>query len=393
MTLNTQKVNEFVIKVLTAASVNETYKIIVETATQLFETPYCSIHIKVDDGFKRVYSTLPDEYQYSNRKQGYIYQAFKSKMPFMKSYREVIFYHPEIKNSKIKHIIYLPLSYKNDAIGTLTINTLKDKKLLKKDYDILLLFGALSSLAIRRAQSEEEMKGAVRLRDEFISLAAHELRTPLTAIYGYAQLLHKRFAHVNSQELGWINELYSQTFRLTYIVNELLEVTRISSSRQKFLLQKCNLPLIVENVVKRYRIMDPKRKYILNIKLQEGEGIMIGDNEKINQLVAHLIDNADKFSLDDTEIEVALVLSKNNIELHVINTGDKMTNKDFSRFFERFYKGENNEGRGIGLGLYLAENIVINHKGKIALKDIGNNKIDVVVSFPKFSTFSKVITP
>lgn len=393
MVMDTPTLNEFVFKLLLAESVQSTYRIITETANHLLKTQYCSIHLKVNNNFERAYSTMPKAYQMKGRRLGFIAQAFKADKPFGLPRNQVSKYHFEVKGLNIKSIIYVPLSYKGLAIGVMTIFLVREEKLSEEMVDGLMFFGALSSLAIRRSQSEFDMKQALDMRDQFISVAAHELRTPLTAIHGYAQLLHKRFSQINAQESGWIKELYGQTIKLIYLVNELLESSRVSSNRQKYVIQKCNLNTLAERVITRYEIMHVGRRYDYHTALSDKDAVILADSEKIDQLINHLVDNAEKFSLDEAPIEINLAATRSYFVLRIVNTSENVDKKDFKRIFDRFYRGEKDIGGGMGLGLFLAKNIVKNHRGRIFMKGIGNDKIETSVYFPKEVTPSRYLTP
>jgi len=151
------------------------------------------------------------------------------------------------------------------------------------------------------------MQKALEVRDQFISLAAHELRTPLTGIHGYSQLLRKKFTPEHTPEFAWISELSVQTNRLIYLVNELLEVTRIRTNKQKYAKQPVDLGAIVENVIRRFQYLYRERHFLLENSLEEEKLKILGDTEKIDQLLSHLLDNAEKFSFENKPIKVSLL--------------------------------------------------------------------------------------
>ena len=380
--VDVEKLNELMLKLLGCKTLEETYKVTVDIAVGIFNTPYGSIHIKSGKHFEPVFSTLPPRYHFRPRRKGFLYEAYKNEDVIMLSTDEVRKYHEEFIDLKITSVVYVPITFEKTKIGVLSINLIKNRKLTPRLINTLDFIGSLASLAITKAEAYQNMAEALDTRDKFISLAAHELRTPLTSIHGYIQLLHKKFKDKKSREQEWINELYSQTHRLIYIVNELLDITRISSKRQQYVLNTFDIIPIIERVMSRYKIVHSNRRYYFLNELHEKSTFIKGDSEKIDQLISHLLDNAEKFSLEDSPLTIVLASRGKQIVISIVNKG-RILNDDLDHMFKKYYKGEHNMNTGMGLGLYLAKDIVKHHKGKIFLKKTSQNNVEASVYLPK----------
>ncbi len=380
--IDVEKLNELMLKLLDCKTLEETYKVIVSVTAGIFQTSYGSIHIKNGTYFERVYSTLPPKFQVKSRRKGFVYEAYKKESVFLLPINHVSQFHKELLTLDIVGIVYIPIIFEKTKIGVLSINLTKKKKLNSKIISTLNFIGSLASLAITKAQAYQDMANALSTRDEFISLAAHELRTPLTSIHGYIQLLHKRFVNRKSREQDWINELYSQTHRLIYIVNELLDITRINSKKQQYVKNTFDVIPLINRVILRYMTIHSQRKYSFVNNTDERSIFIKGDPEKIDQLISHLVDNAAKFSQEDTPLSIVLLQKKNQIVITVVNKGN-IPSDDLVHLFKKYYKGGDSLNTGMGLGLYLAKDIVKHHKGKISLKKSSQNDIEASIYLPR----------
>ena len=187
------KISRFSLKLLVPLTAQESYALIVAEGVKLIEGDYGSIMIRDGNEFKRVYTTSPILYHSRVQQKAYSYRAYVQKKIFIVPTAKTVRAHPELKVLGMKYSIHIPLSYKNESIGVLIINS-RNKAPTKQELENLKLFGSMASLAIRKTQLYEETKNALETRDHFISMASHELRTPLTSVSGYIQLLRTKLA-------------------------------------------------------------------------------------------------------------------------------------------------------------------------------------------------------
>ncbi len=362
-----EKIYKSGLKFLDPLSTEETYSIIVEEAKKLVNAENASMFLEQEGLLERVYATDPRFMEIKIRPEGHTFTAFKHKKAYVRTIKIVGKIHPELKKIGVKSVIFIPLSYKNKSIGVLTVQAHDDQKFSNKELNILKLFGSMASLSIRKTQLYEETKKALDTRDLFISMASHELRTPLTAISGYIQLLRARLAKSDTTESRWVEQLYWECIRMTNLVKELLEINRIRSGQLNYEWKECSIKEIVERAVTNFRFSYPDREIVIKDELDSHKAKVIGDFDKILQVITNLIDNAIKFSSEDTPITLKLTYKNKYLILLVEDEGIGISSKDKKKMFDGFFRGNNHQREGMGLGLFLAKDIISRHHGNIGI--------------------------
>lgn len=380
-----EKVYRAGLRFLVPLTPEETYQIIVEEAKKLVKGEYGSILLEQQGELQRVYANDEAFYKVKPRKRGYIYIVYKTRRPIILDGKALGRIHLEIKNMDVRSDIIVPLSYRNKSIGVLTILSSKNSHFSEKELNILKLFVPMASLAIRKTQLHDEMKKALELRDVFISMAAHELRTPLTTISGYIQLLYNRMAGEKSSESRWVEELSWESQRLNMLVNELLEVSQIKNGELSYVLKECNLGAIISRAIVGLQFTYPRHKVIFyNFVKKENHDLIIGDFDKLLQVFNNVLENAAKYSEIDQNIEVSLHEKNKFLVTSVTDYGKGIAKKDLPNIFEGFYRSKSAHQReGMGIGLYLAEDIVTRHKGLIKAKSKINKGTLIEIKLPK----------
>lgn len=379
-----EEIYEAGLKFLEPLTPQKTYATIVEEAIKLVNGDDGLIILKDGDGLKTVYGSSPLASQVKPRKKGYTYEAFKKRKINILHTENFKRDHPEIAKIGVKSAIFIPLSYKKKSIGVLVIRSFKyENYFTSNEPDVLKLFGSMASLAIRKTQLYDEAKKTLSSRDLFISMAAHEFRTPLTSINGYVHLLYNKLSKENNVEARWVKELMFETTRFTNLVNELLEISRIQAGKLQFVFKEYSLNAAIKQAVNNFHFNYPQRKVIYQDNIPKEKDKAIYDFEKILQVITNLLDNAAKYSSPNTNIAVTLNFKSPYLILHVIDRGKGIEKKDLPLIFKDFYKGGKNEEEGMGIGLYLAKNIITKHKGKINIySKIGKGTI-VEVKLPR----------
>lgn len=372
------------LKLLVPLTLLETYAVTVNEAVKLVKADEGLILLEENDILKTVYGSTKEAASFKSRKRGLSYKAYKNNEAFVAHKRDFETFTSDISKKGINSIIFIPLSYKNKTIGVLLVRLCEVSMYFsQKELDVLKLYGSMASLAITRAQLYNETKEALELRDLFISLAAHELRTPLTSINGYIQLLHARLTKKNTTEGKWITELQKESERLTKLVTELLEVNRIKSGTFHYVFEKCNLDKIITSAITLTNISHPQRLIEYKSTLSKKQNNIVADQKKILQVLINIINNSIKFSPEDSVIKITVKYKSPFIILRVTDRGKGIFIEDVEKIFKGFYKGKNNHGQGLGVGLYLSKEIITSHHGTISVQSKVNKGTTVEVKLPR----------
>jgi signal transduction histidine kinase len=219
----------------------------------------------------------------------------------------------------------------------------------------------------QRMEAERE---AQRAKDDFLSIVSHELRTPLTSIQGYAQLLEGRLraqTSAESKELSQLRVIRSQVGRMRRLVDDLLDVSRIDR-RGGVSIEPTDFDLaeLVGDAVARIRREHPERQVAEEVP---GSVPVRADRDRIDQVLANLLDNAVKYSPEGGPVHVGLERRGPDVRLTVTDEGVGIPAEHFDHVFERFYQANGEISRrrfgGLGLGLYISSAIVDAHGGEI----------------------------
>jgi len=224
----------------------------------------------------------------------------------------------------------------------------------------------ISNQELRTIQNE--LMEANMVKSEFMSIASHELRTPLTTLLGYSELLLTR-PLTDSQEkefLGFINE---ESIRLSRIVDDLLDISRIESQKDFGFVRKPFSPAeLVRKNIKVYAGTEAGHRIVAEV--EENLPLVNVDAEKMGQVIKNLLDNAIKYSpFGDI---VCKAFSENNmVWISVQDSGIGIFEGDIPRIFNKFFRVERKETEhvsGTGLGLSIAKYIVESHNGEITVE-------------------------
>src|SRR5581483_9252744 len=381
-----ERINKASLKFLNSLSEKDTYKLVVEEAIKLVNFRYGRIYLEADGELKSVYQTNPVMAQIIKRPTGFTYQAWKqNKLIFIDKTKtpDLSKIHPAMRNMGVKSVLYIPLSNRGKSIGVLIINSDKQIHFSHHFLQLLKLYGSTASLAIRKAQQYSEINKAIATRDLFISMAGHEFRTPLTTINGYIRLLQKKISKENHPvESEWIDQLAAEGLRMTYLVNELLEINRIRSGKLSYHWKESSLREILKRAMNNFRFSHKDRILIYKEKSNIQTDHIIADFDKLLQVFTNFLDNSVKFSPKDTPIALELSYRYPYYKVKGIDKGKGIDKKELPHVFEEFYKGADSH-QGLGLGLFLAKNVIERHKGTISLKSNKNSGTTVTVRLPR----------
>lgn len=217
-----------------------------------------------------------------------------------------------------------------------------------------------------------------RTKSEFISIASHQLRTPLTVIRGYLSMLQEgTIGTCDDKALMHIEKVMKSTERLITLVNDLLDISRIERGTMVFDMQSMRLEDLVRDVFSDFVNEAQKKGLAFQFVAPRSPTPPIPmDAQKLRQTILNLIDNAIKYTAKGT-VQVSVKRVGNEVRLYVTDTGIGMTEEVRNNLFQKFMRGEGIAQmytEGLGLGLYVAKQIIAYHNGRIWADSEGKGK-------------------
>jgi PAS domain S-box-containing protein len=232
--------------------------------------------------------------------------------------------------------------------------------------------------------SEEGLKEADRRKDEFLAMLAHELRNPLAPIANAVHLLrHDRSENRVRQQARAIIE--RQTARLARLVDELLEVSRITTGRIRLHLERIAIGGIVERAVETVRPLIEQHRHILAVSLPPAPLWLYADAARLEQVLVNLLNNAAKYTDDGGRIDLTVQSEESDVLLRVRDTGIGIEPELLPRVFDLFTQAERSLDRsrgGLGIGLSLVQRLVSMHGGSVVAKSVVGQGSEFTVRLP-----------
>jgi len=210
---------------------------------------------------------------------------------------------------------------------------------------------------------------ADRAKSEFVSTVSHELRTPMTAIKGYTDLLYAGAAGtINPEQKRFLSTIKSNTDRLTALINDLLDISRMETGRVRFEPRLLQLGEVIADVVNVLAAQAEAKSLNLTYEVAAGLPEVMGDQDRLHQVLTNLIGNAIYYTPEGGEIELRAYPVEEAVRVDVRDTGIGIAPEDMGHIFERFYRADHplvQETRGTGLGLSIVKMFVEMHGGRI----------------------------
>jgi two-component system phosphate regulon sensor histidine kinase PhoR len=204
------------------------------------------------------------------------------------------------------------------------------------------------------------------MRREFIGNISHELRTPLSVIKVIIETLESGAIADQKTARDFLTRVDDEVDRLTQMVTELTELSRIESGRAELRKEPLNLNSLIEGVIARFNPQADRQGVTLSSELPPDLPPVTADKERIGQVLTNLVHNAIKFTPSGGRATISAKQEKDSIVVQVADTGIGISREDLPRVFERFYKADKaRTSEGTGLGLAIAKHIVQAHGGSI----------------------------
>jgi len=219
-------------------------------------------------------------------------------------------------------------------------------------------------------EAHEKLKEVDRLKSEFLNTVSHELRTPLTSIKAFAEILLANPAEDEGTQLEFLEIINKEADRLTRLINNLLDLSRIEAGKMQWDFQEVDLDEVLTSAAATLRVATEKKGLALEVSHQPGM-LVRGDRDKLVQVVTNLLGNAIKFTPEGGRIRLSAWKSGERHEITVEDTGLGIPEKSLGTIFQKFGRVDSSETReikGTGLGLSIAHSIVLAHGGELTVQ-------------------------
>ena len=258
-----------------------------------------------------------------------------------------------------------PISRINSAVRDMAAGNFGKRVEVESNDEI----GQLASSFNFMADSIEDLE---KQRSGFVSDVSHELRTPMTSISGFVEGILDGTIPPEKHEY-YLQIVLDESRRLTKLVNDMLEMSKMSSSEYKLDISEFDINELIRTCIIGLENRICEKNLDLNVDFKTEELKVLADKDSIKRVVLNIMDNAIKFSYPNTTMGISTWIEKRKVYVSIGNFGDGIDSADLSSIFNRFYKTDKsrtNEKSGAGLGLSLVKNIMVMHKQSIWVESV-----------------------
>ena len=240
----------------------------------------------------------------------------------------------------------------------------------------------LGRLATAINELSQEISRSEKMQSEFISSISHELRTPLTAITGWSETLMFDTAIQGDSRRG-IAIIAKEAARLTSLVEELLEFTRIQDGRFNLNMELLDIESELEDTIFTYQeLLRQDGMQLIYNPPEEEIPLVPGDPERLKQVFLNILDNAAKYACDGKTIEVSVFSDTEAATIQFRDHGPGIPDSELPHVKEKFFKGEKHKARGSGIGLAVCDEIVTRSGGTLTIGNAPGGGTLVSVRLP-----------
>ncbi|MDR3305582.1 MAG: cell wall metabolism sensor histidine kinase WalK [Clostridiales Family XIII bacterium] len=224
------------------------------------------------------------------------------------------------------------------------------------------------------------------MQTDFVANVSHELKTPLTTVKSYSQTLLEGGLDDPAMTREFLEIIDSEADRMDRLVRDLLLMTRIDNSRQKWDMTENDLAALVKTAMKKMDMTAKAKALSLNRMFEEDFSVMAEmDRDRLEQVVLNILSNAIKYTDEKGRIDVDLIPGENCVQIVISDNGVGIPEKAQARVFERFFivdKARSRKMGGTGLGLAISKQIVEEHGGAIVLESKYGKGTKVTITLP-----------
>ncbi len=251
-------------------------------------------------------------------------------------------------------------------------------KLAKGNFDVTFQTNSnikeIKNLSETLERAKNELSKTDSLRKDLMANVGHDLKTPLTMIKAYAEMTRDINQNKEKRQEN-MNIIIEETDRLTLLVNDILNLSKLQSETYELKLEKFDINELIKAIIKRYKVLIKDEKYNF---IYEGTGQVFveADKTRIEQVIYNLINNAVNYTGNDKKVYINLKEEKKFVRVEVIDTGNGINDEDIKNIWNKYYHNELKHKRntyGTGLGLSIVKTILESHGYKYGVNSSKGN--------------------
>lgn len=280
-------------------------------------------------------------------------------------------------------VLVISLGLANSIIKPINEITAVSAQMARGRFDVRVKEGysyELGELARTLNFMAHEIIRSNQLKNDFVSSISHELRTPLTGIKGWSETLLSGQFDGNEIKLG-MNVIYKETERLIGLVEELLDFSKLQENKLQFHWRSVSLAAIIKDTILQVKKKAEKRQIRLEEYVHGKELALHADSNRLNQVFLNLIDNAIKFSREESVIMIHSTWDEEKVIVRIVDQGIGISREHLTKVMDKFYQVNPSYG-GTGLGLAITYGLVEAHGGEMFIESEPNVGTTVIVSLP-----------
>ncbi|WP_338262626.1 ATP-binding protein [Corallococcus caeni] len=265
-----------------------------------------------------------------------------------------------------------------DGFAVLGTPSAEQRVQARGDDEIAQLALGFNDMAARIDRTQKELREAIAIRDQFLSMASHELRTPLTPLKATLDLLIRQLGSGQGtnpeRQRETIARLNRQVDRLTRLIGDMLDVSRLQSGRFTLTVAPMDVVALAREVVERIQVTRPERAEQLTLEFPTESLVGWWDEQRLDQLLTNLVENALRYSPPGTPVVVRVREDADGVRVEVEDRGIGIPEESVPQLFTPFFRARNateHYAGGLGLGLAICREIVERHGGRIGAKSDG----------------------
>lgn len=224
------------------------------------------------------------------------------------------------------------------------------------------------------------------LRRDFVANVSHELRTPITSIKGFVETLLDDGSDDRDEQTRFLRIVLHHANRLNAIIEDLLSLSRLEQPDQRLRFERFSMAKVLESAIEACSSRISEKRIRIEREADNDDDDAWGNPSLIEQALINLIDNAVKYSADESTVAVALILRDASLVIEVRDRGAGIPSRDLSRVFERFYRTDRARSRelgGTGLGLAIVKHIALAHGGRVDVRSVYGEGSTFTVEIPQ----------